>query len=124
MNREERIAKLKEGLAKLEAEYAAFEAEIEANPMDPELRKRLREEYEAESERRRRATPPDTIFFDPGPPEFDERIEKLNSMGNDVANQSHLIDCYERLELPDGTIGNEATFAKAWNLDWFAMGLG
>lgn len=117
MNRLQQIDIWKTEFAELEIRINALKADIEANPMDPEVLRHKREEYEAESERQWRATPPDVIFFEPGPPPFDERENELERLQGEWVSLGCLIEDYSMRRLPDGTVVDEATFAKEHGLE-------
>jgi hypothetical protein len=103
--------------AELEIRINALKADMEASPIDPEVLRRKRDEYEAESERQWQATPPDVIFFEPGPPPFDERVNELERLQGEWASLGCLIEDYSRRRLPDGMVVDEITFAKEHGLD-------
>ncbi|MEZ6103927.1 MAG: hypothetical protein R3E01_33725 [Pirellulaceae bacterium] len=117
MDRLQQIDIWKTEFAEREIRINALKADIEANPMDPEVLRHKREEYEAESERQWKATPPDVIFFEPGPPPFDGRIEELGLLESAWADLACSIEEYSERRLPDGTTVDEATFAREHGLD-------
>ncbi len=117
MDRQQQIAIWKEEAAALKARIATIDADISANPMDPEVLRLMQEEYDANTERDLKETPDNTIFFEAGRPVFDQRVKERHSLADDLVNIEFSIDMYSRREMPNGTIADEEAFAKEHGLE-------
>lgn len=118
MDRLQQMAIWQKDCDEWQARIAALKADIAANPMDPEVLRKKREEWEADLERARNETPPDVIFLHFGPPQFDSRVEELLDLSQKHIELQFCIDEYAaRRASPDGPSLDEVTFAKEHGLD-------
>ena len=117
MDRLSQIAHWEREIAELRPKIAKLRAEIEANPLysDEQLKARQEKWVEEQGD----ASPNTILFIPDGIQSFndDPRIEKLHDLEHMVDQRMLFIDSYERRELPDGRVVDEATFAQEMNLD-------